>query len=156
MKGSNPKISLEGYIDFVSSHKQLPLTKNFLNQIISIHGFRKMFRHPKQALCDAVETLDLMDLSRSTLKSSISASAPLTEKEIIGDLSHLEWQECCVTSIQTLHSSDEQPLVSVLKAKSKSKSKAKAKRKRSAGVAVAEGADSFSSALVPFNSSVSC
>ncbi|XP_022740564.1 uncharacterized protein LOC111292435 [Durio zibethinus] len=142
-KRKKQKICLADYIDFLSSHRQLPLTVNFLNQIISIHGFKKLIKVPKKAVRDAVETLDLMDPSRSTLKSSISSSAWLTEEEIIGDLCRLEWQECCVTSIQALNSSTEQQSIP----------KAKAKRKRRARVSIAEGADSLSSALVSFQSS---
>ncbi|KAK5802085.1 hypothetical protein PVK06_029667 [Gossypium arboreum] len=82
-----------------------------------------------------------MDLSRSTLKSSISSNAWLTEKEVIGDLNCLEWQECCVTSIQALNSS---PL-----ADQQSNPKPQAKRKRGN----TEGADSFSSALLSLQSS---
>ncbi|KAB2064162.1 hypothetical protein ERO13_A09G001600v2 [Gossypium hirsutum] len=134
------KLSVEDYIQFLSSHKQRPLTINFLNQIISIHGFKKLTKHKKE-LSDAVETLDLMDLSRSTLKSSISSNAWLTEKEVIGDLNCLEWQECCVTSIQALNSS---PL-----ADQQSNPKPQAKRKRGN----TEGADSFSSALLSLQSS---
>ncbi|XWS41186.1 hypothetical protein CRYUN_Cryun17cG0058600 [Craigia yunnanensis] len=82
-----------------------------------------------------------MDPSRSTLKLSISSSAWLTKEDIIRDLNCLEWQECCVTSIQALNSSPQQQSIP------------KAKRKRSADVVIAEGADSFSSALVSFQSS---
>ncbi|XWS44562.1 hypothetical protein CRYUN_Cryun15aG0057000 [Craigia yunnanensis] len=138
MEAKKQKISLEHYIDFLSSHKQLPLTVNFLNQIISFHGLKKVIKGPKKALRDAVETLDLMDLSRSTLKSSISLTAWLTEEEIIEDLNRLEWKECCVTSIQALNSSLEP------------KPKGKAKRKRSMN---SKGADSSSSALVSIESS---
>ncbi|KAB2011153.1 hypothetical protein ES319_D09G001200v1 [Gossypium barbadense] len=125
------KFSVEDYIQFLSSHKQRPLTVNFLNQIISIHGFKKLTKH---------KTLDLMDPSRSTLKSSISPNAWLTEKEIIGDLNCLEWQECCVTSIEALNSPlpDQQSIP-----------KPQAKRKRGD----TEGADSFSSALLSLQSS---
>ncbi|KAH1092398.1 hypothetical protein J1N35_019655 [Gossypium stocksii] len=133
------KLSVEDYIQFLSSHKQRPLTVNFLNQIISIHGFKKLTKHKKE-LSDAVETLDLMDPSRSTLKSSISSNAWLTEKEVIGDLNCLEWQECCVTSIQALNS----PLPG-----QQSNPKPQAKRKRGD----TEGADSFSSALLSHQSS---
>ncbi|XP_012483345.1 uncharacterized protein LOC105798020 [Gossypium raimondii] len=133
------KLSVEDYIQFLSSHKQRPLTVNFLNQIISIHGFKKLTKHKKE-LSDAVETLDLMDPSRSTLKSSISPNAWLTEKEVIGDLNCLEWQECCVTSIEALNSPlpDQQSIP-----------KPQAKRKRGD----TEGADSFSSALLSLQSS---
>jgi len=51
-------------------------------------------------LTDAVDAIDLVDLPRSTLSESISAFAVLTVEEAVSDLSDLNWQECCVTSIQ--------------------------------------------------------
>ena len=58
-------------------------------------------------LIAAVDTLDLVDLPRSTLRQSVSAFAVLTLEDAVADLSELEWQECCVTSIQTLSSCNE-------------------------------------------------
>lgn len=51
-------------------------------------------------LTDAVDALDLVDLPRSTLSESVSAFAVLTVEEVVADLGDLNWQECCVTSIQ--------------------------------------------------------
>ncbi|XVF81133.1 hypothetical protein PTKIN_Ptkin15bG0132000 [Pterospermum kingtungense] len=137
MKKKAKKICLEEYMEFLSSHKQLPLTLHSLNQILSIHGFKRIL---KKELSDVVKTLDVMDPSRSTLKSTISSTASLTKQEIIGDLNRLYWNECCVTSIQSLNSSPSTPTP-----QSKAKGKGKAKRKRSA--------DSFSSAIISFDSS---
>ncbi|GMI99295.1 hypothetical protein HRI_003598800 [Hibiscus trionum] len=146
MKSKRQKLSLEGYIDFLSSHKQLSLTAGSLNQIFSIHGFKKI-KGVKKELSDAVETLDLIDPSRSTLRASVSSDAWLTQEEVIGDLKCLDWQECCVTAIETLNSSFPEQ-------RSNSIPKAQAKRKRRAGIDVAaEGAESVSSALLPFQSS---
>ncbi|KAE8672413.1 putative Vacuolar protein sorting-associated protein 13A [Hibiscus syriacus] len=137
MGSKKRKLSLEGYIDFLNSHKQLPLTVDCLSQIFSIHGFKKL-KVAKKELRDAVKTLDLIDPSRSTLRASISSNAWLTQEELIGDLSRLDWQECCVTAIETLNSSFPEQ---------RSDSIPKAKRKKSAGVdAAAEGAGSVSSA----------
>ncbi|KAE8694365.1 putative Vacuolar protein sorting-associated protein 13A [Hibiscus syriacus] len=126
MGSKKRKISLEGYIDFLSSHKQLPLTVDSLHQIFSIHGFKKP-KGVKKELSDAVETLDLIDPSRSTLRASISSNAWLTQEELIGDLSCLDWQECRVTAIENLNSSFPEQ-------RSNSIPKAQAKRKGSAGV----------------------
>lgn len=55
-------------------------------------------------LTDAVKTLDLVDPSRSTLNESVSSLEFVALEDVIADLNHLNWQECCVTSIQTLKS----------------------------------------------------
>ncbi|XP_060211423.1 uncharacterized protein LOC132638628 isoform X2 [Lycium barbarum] len=46
--------------------------------------------------------MDLMDLRRSTLQEEISSEAFVSLNEAIKDLTHLNWQECCVTSLQTI------------------------------------------------------
>ncbi|XP_061372840.1 uncharacterized protein LOC133315260 [Gastrolobium bilobum] len=86
---------------------------NQLNQVIRIHGFKKIHHAPKKVLVDAVDLLDLMDLPRSTLGESISAFAVLTVEDAVADLNELNWQECCVTSIQKLCSCDNQSLFPV-------------------------------------------
>ncbi|CAN4075461.1 unnamed protein product [Withania somnifera] len=43
-----------------------------------------------------------MDLRRSTLQEEISSEVFVSLDEIINDLTHLNWQECCVTSLQTI------------------------------------------------------
>ncbi|XP_028790471.1 uncharacterized protein LOC114746409 [Neltuma alba] len=63
-----------------------------------------------KVLVDAVNTLDLMDLPRSTLNQSVSASATLPLEDVIADLNELGWQECCVTSVYTLSSCPENSL----------------------------------------------
>ncbi|KAA8526295.1 hypothetical protein F0562_008502 [Nyssa sinensis] len=98
------KISLEEYLDFTDNHKQIDLTLNYLNQIISMHGFRKIFNTSKKVLIDAVNSVDLIDPSRSTLEDNISSCAFITLEEVIKDLADLNWQECSVTSMQTLNS----------------------------------------------------
>ncbi|XP_059664341.1 uncharacterized protein LOC132310133 [Cornus florida] len=98
-------ISLEDYVDFIDSQKQFDLTVNHLNQVIEMHGFKKIHKKPKKVLIDAVDAIELMDPSRSTLEdSNISSCAFITLEEAISDLADLNWQECCVTSIQTLNS----------------------------------------------------
>lgn len=54
---------------------------------------------------DAVESIELMDLTRSTLKDDhISSCAFITPEEAIKDLIGLSWIECSVTSFKTLNS----------------------------------------------------
>ncbi|KAM3382694.1 hypothetical protein P3S68_008269 [Capsicum galapagoense] len=95
------KMTLEKYLDFVGSNKQLDLTVANLNDIISIHGFKKT-KGQKKVLADAVNTIELMDLRRSTLQEEISSEAFISLDEAINDLTRLNWQECCVTSLQTI------------------------------------------------------
>ncbi|XP_049347134.1 uncharacterized protein LOC125811652 [Solanum verrucosum] len=101
MKKKSQKMTLEKYVDFIDSNKQFDLTIPNLNEIISIHGFKKSKRQ-KKVLADAVNTIELMDLQRSTLQEEISSEAFVTLDEAIKDLTHLNWQECCVTSLQTI------------------------------------------------------
>ncbi|KAL4620569.1 hypothetical protein ACB092_06G164500 [Castanea dentata] len=104
VKTRTEKVSLENYIDFVLSNKQIDLTVNFLNQIINMHGFKRIHKVQKKVLTDAVNTLDLVDPSRSTLNDNVSCFAFVTLEDVILDLYDLNWQECCVTSIQTFNS----------------------------------------------------
>ncbi|CAN1229502.1 hypothetical protein LINPERPRIM_LOCUS3144 [Linum perenne] len=57
-------------------------------------------------LTEALEELDLMDISRSTIKRSteISSSASITLDELVDDLNKLDWQECRVTSVEAFYS----------------------------------------------------
>ncbi|KAL9454605.1 hypothetical protein AB3S75_010079 [Citrus x aurantiifolia] len=103
MKEKNEKLYMEKYLEFFSSRKQSDLKVEFLNQIISMHGFKRL-RLPKNALSEAVSTIDLMNPSRSTLKENISPAMSLTLKQVTEDLNDLTWQECCVTSIKVLNS----------------------------------------------------
>ncbi|CAI8617382.1 unnamed protein product [Vicia faba] len=106
----NDKLCLEDYIHLLHSRHTNDLTMNQINQVIRIHGFKKIHHAPKKVLTDAVETLDLQDLPRSTLSESIFAFADLTMEEASADLSDLNWQECCVTSIQKFGCCDAQRL----------------------------------------------
>ncbi|XP_038902525.1 uncharacterized protein LOC120089183 [Benincasa hispida] len=102
-KKKKNKISLEDYLDFFSSKKQNFLAVNFLSQIIRMHGYMNI-KGTKNVLTDAVNTIDLINLSRSTLKESISSSATIPLEAVISDLENLEWQECCVTSVLNFNS----------------------------------------------------
>lgn len=51
---------------------------------------------------DAVESLDLVDLPRSTVRENVSAFAAVALEDVVADLGELNWQECCVTSIEKI------------------------------------------------------
>lgn len=54
---------------------------------------------------EAVKSIDLTEPSRSTRnEENVSSNAFMTLEEAISDLKQLNWQECCVTSIQTVNS----------------------------------------------------
>ncbi|KAJ6931023.1 hypothetical protein NC652_014512 [Populus alba x Populus x berolinensis] len=97
-------ISLEDYLHFFLSHKQFGLSPNFLNQIIRMHGFKKIHKVSQKVLIDAVDKIDLVNLSRSTVKekNEISSCTLMNMEDIVADLNKLDWQECRVTSIQSL------------------------------------------------------
>ncbi|TKY66772.1 hypothetical protein E2542_SST09661 [Spatholobus suberectus] len=98
----NDKLCLEDYLHLLHSRQTLHLTMNQLNQVIRIHGFKKIHHAPKKVLVDAVESLDLVDLPRSTLRESVSAFAAVALEDAVADLGELNWQECCVTSVEKL------------------------------------------------------
>ncbi|KFK40860.1 hypothetical protein AALP_AA2G050900 [Arabis alpina] len=102
------KMSLEEYVEFFVSKNFIAFTISYLNQILHMHGYRKLHKSQKKVVGEAVDALDLLDLSRSTLKqtgiSSSSASASLTLDEVVVDIEALKWQECCLTSLQIINS----------------------------------------------------
>ena len=55
-------------------------------------------------MIDVVGKIDLENLSRSTVKekNEISPCALMNMEDIVADMKMLDWQECCVTSIQSL------------------------------------------------------
>ncbi|XP_022632772.1 uncharacterized protein LOC106780626 isoform X2 [Vigna radiata var. radiata] len=109
----NDKVWLEDYLHFLHSRQTLHLTMNQLNQffflllsqVIRIHGFKKIHNAPK-VLVEAVESLDLVDVPRSTLRDSVSAFAAVALEEVVADLAELKWQECCVTSVERISFSE--------------------------------------------------
>ncbi|XP_014524407.1 uncharacterized protein LOC106780626 isoform X3 [Vigna radiata var. radiata] len=102
----NDKVWLEDYLHFLHSRQTLHLTMNQLNQVIRIHGFKKIHNAPKKVLVEAVESLDLVDVPRSTLRDSVSAFAAVALEEVVADLAELKWQECCVTSVERISFSE--------------------------------------------------
>ncbi|XP_044465905.1 uncharacterized protein LOC123196090 [Mangifera indica] len=100
------KLSMETYIDFVLSRKQSDLKVDFLNQIIAMHGFKRINKAPKSVLVNAVKSLDVMDPSRSTLNENIGPCASIHLNSILTDLNELCWQECCVTSVDVFNNTE--------------------------------------------------
>ncbi|PRQ50094.1 hypothetical protein RchiOBHm_Chr2g0129291 [Rosa chinensis] len=103
-KRQSEKMSLEDYLLLIQSRSNLHLTVTHLNQIISMHGFKKLHRLHKKVLSDAVSTLDLVEPSRSTLRDYISPPVNTFLNDVVADMNDLSWQECCVTAIKTLSS----------------------------------------------------
>ncbi|XP_073141369.1 uncharacterized protein [Henckelia pumila] len=94
-------LSVEDYLDFFDNRDALHLTVNQLQQIISMHGFRKI-KTQKRNLIDILSAMELSDLRRSTLlNDGVSGDARLGLEEVIDDLKHLDWKECHVTSLLT-------------------------------------------------------
>ncbi|WVZ02818.1 hypothetical protein V8G54_023624 [Vigna mungo] len=102
----NDKVWLDDYLHFLHSRQTLHLTMNQLNQVIRIHGFKKIYNAPKKVLVEAVESLDLVDVPRSTLRDSVSAFAAVALEDVVVDLAELKWQECCVTSVERISFSE--------------------------------------------------
>ncbi|KAF8104012.1 hypothetical protein N665_0181s0033 [Sinapis alba] len=107
--GGEKKITLEEYVDYFNSGKSIDFTCSYLNQILHIHGFRKLHHSNKKTVGEAVDAVDLLDLSRSTLnQSAVSSSSAnsLTLDQVITDIEALKWQECGLTSLQIINSDD--------------------------------------------------
>ncbi|CAN6890528.1 unnamed protein product [Brassica oleracea] len=119
--GAEKKITLEEYVDFINSAKSIDFTCSYLNQILHIHGFRKLHKSNKKTVGEAVDAVDLLDLSRSTLnQTSVASSASLTLDQVISDIEALKWQECCLTSLQIISSDEVTPGPAVASPKQKS------------------------------------
>ncbi|KAL6138582.1 hypothetical protein ACLB2K_063863 [Fragaria x ananassa] len=82
-KSQSDKMSLEDYLLLIQSRSTLHLTVTQLNQIISMHGFKKLHRIPKKGLSEAVSTLDLVEPSRSTLRDYISPVVHTCPNDIV-------------------------------------------------------------------------
>ncbi|KAH7533185.1 hypothetical protein FEM48_Zijuj04G0103400 [Ziziphus jujuba var. spinosa] len=78
-----------------------------------MYGYKKIRKTAKRVLSDAVNTLVPVNPSRSTLKdNSISPVTSTSLEDTIADLKELNWQECCVTSIESLYSSNKELIIS--------------------------------------------
>ncbi|KAM2994266.1 hypothetical protein FF2_046259 [Malus domestica] len=98
------KMFLEDYLLLIQSNCHLHLTVAHLNQIIGMHGYKKIYKVPKKRFSDAVSSLSLVEPARSTLKDYISPFVITTLEDVVADLADLDWKECCVTSVETLSS----------------------------------------------------
>ncbi|XP_047313555.1 uncharacterized protein LOC124916895 [Impatiens glandulifera] len=99
-------ISLETYIEFIRSDKQsILLPVQILTQIIRMHGFVKCSA-PKTTLMEVLKVMELMDPCRSTLNQEKISPIVMTMEQILKDIDDLKWNECCITSIQTLNPVD--------------------------------------------------
>ncbi|KAM1247903.1 hypothetical protein TB2_043914 [Malus domestica] len=95
------KMTLEDYLLLIQSNSHLHLTVAHLNQIISMHRYKKIYKVPKARLSDAVGSLPLVDPARSTLRDNISPFGITTLEDVVTDLADLNWKECRVTSVET-------------------------------------------------------
>ncbi|XP_063935949.1 uncharacterized protein LOC108226866 isoform X2 [Daucus carota subsp. sativus] len=104
-KCKSKPLTIQKYLDFCEYHKHSDLTADHLRKIISIHGFKSLRKVKKEVLIDAVDSIKLMDLTRSTINDdTVSSYAFITSEEAIKDLICLNWIECSVTSFKTLNS----------------------------------------------------
>ncbi|PRQ50095.1 hypothetical protein RchiOBHm_Chr2g0129301 [Rosa chinensis] len=94
---ANAKMSLDDYLLLLQSGSHLHLTVSHLNQIISMHGYKKIHKVHK-----------LLNPCRSTLRDYISPFVTTKMDDVFADLSDLNWQDCCITSIHTLSSWEDQ------------------------------------------------
>lgn len=58
-----------------------------------------------------MESLDLVDVPRSTLRDSVSALAAVAVEDVVADLAEMKWQECCVTSMERISLSEGQSVL---------------------------------------------
>ncbi|KNA24251.1 hypothetical protein SOVF_017370 [Spinacia oleracea] len=117
------QLSLENYLDYLQSRDFSKFTVGEINQIVSIHGFKKPNQRKKAE--EAVKAIEPIDPARSTLREDISSSikATIGFTEAIKDLKILNWQECSITSIKLLKpENDKIVLVSPSTTSTKSKS----------------------------------
>ncbi|KDP27969.1 hypothetical protein JCGZ_19049 [Jatropha curcas] len=103
VKAKKKAISLEAYEHFLDDPSQDALNMNQLNEVILMHGFKKIYQRPKHVLYDALITVDLIKLQRSTLKDELSpygSSVSLDQVKL--DLEALDWPECHIHSIESV------------------------------------------------------
>ncbi|KAK9086286.1 hypothetical protein Syun_028680 [Stephania yunnanensis] len=102
-------LNLDSYMIFLENGVNRDFPNRLLNQIISLHGFKKMHKVPKKTIADALCSINPSRLFRSTLTESISSMVPLTKDEVATDLATLSWKECALQTIETLTSPIDTP-----------------------------------------------
>ncbi|CAH9079803.1 unnamed protein product [Cuscuta europaea] len=108
------KLTVEEYLNFIDTNRQLHLTAPHLREIIDMHGFKAMRSASKNSVLEAVGSMELIELGRSTLQhdreremrgkgvwNHHAAAAAADIKTVKQDLAALKWEECCVTSLHT-------------------------------------------------------
>uniref|UniRef100_A0ACD5WYT2 Uncharacterized protein n=1 Tax=Avena sativa TaxID=4498 RepID=A0ACD5WYT2_AVESA len=106
-----PRLTLEDYILFFTTHSGGGLTIDLLNQILFMHGFTKFYRSNKAVIVDALNSIDLLRPRRSTV--SINAAAPppraaapsaaeLSTEDVKRDIEDLGWRACPVGSVLSI------------------------------------------------------
>uniref|UniRef100_A0ACD5XF71 Uncharacterized protein n=1 Tax=Avena sativa TaxID=4498 RepID=A0ACD5XF71_AVESA len=106
-----PRLTLEDYILFFTTHSGGGLTIDRLNQILIMHGFSKVYRSNKSVIVDALNSIDLLRPRRSTV--SINAAAPppraadpsaaeLSTEDVRRDIEDLGWRACPVGSVLSI------------------------------------------------------
>ncbi|XP_050218008.1 uncharacterized protein LOC126668843 [Mercurialis annua] len=76
-----------------------------LNEVIFLHGFKKIHKRHKSVLYDALSTIDLIKLQRSTLEDNFHPydySPLVSVDQVKQDLDALSMQECPIQSIETV------------------------------------------------------
>ncbi|KAM1848867.1 hypothetical protein ACFX14_012946 [Malus domestica] len=87
------KMTLEDYLLLIQSNFHLHLTVAHLNQIISMHGYKKIYKVPKAHLSDTVGSLPLVDPARLKLRDYISPFMITTLEDVVTDLADLNWKK---------------------------------------------------------------
>ncbi|CAH9139527.1 unnamed protein product [Cuscuta epithymum] len=113
------KLTVDEYLNFIDTNRQLDLTAPQLREIIDMHGFKAMRSASKNSVLEAVASMELIQLGRSTLQQQQQqemrgnwnhAAAAADMKSVKQDLAALKWEECCVTSLHTTTFSDSHPI----------------------------------------------
>uniref|UniRef100_A0ACD5ZCL6 Uncharacterized protein n=1 Tax=Avena sativa TaxID=4498 RepID=A0ACD5ZCL6_AVESA len=99
-----PRLTLEDYILFFTTHNGRGLTIDHLNQILFMHGFSKCHHSNKWMINDALNSLDLLRPRRSTVSTDGAAPPPraavavLSTEDVRRDIEELGWRACPVGS----------------------------------------------------------
>ncbi|CAH9074795.1 unnamed protein product [Cuscuta epithymum] len=108
------KLTVDEYLNFIDTNRQLDLTAPQLREIIDMHGFKAMRSASKNSVLEAVASMELIQLGRSTLQQEMRGNwnhaAAADMKSVKQDLAALKWEECCVTSLHTTTFSDSHPI----------------------------------------------
>ncbi|KAK6254384.1 hypothetical protein QUC31_016135 [Theobroma cacao] len=99
------EIKLEDYEHFLGNPYDDAFSYQQLNKIIYMHGFKKIHKRRKADLYEALSTIDLIKPQRSTLKDDYPPydDSALSLDQVKQDLQTLQWQECPVQSIHSIH-----------------------------------------------------